>query len=615
MNKIKKILIGVIITAFILSFDSCVNASVNDTKLVVKDIDGVFAVQKYKTGGSRMYLAQIYEMHKNGEVYIGYCIELGAKLNATTYSSTYDYSKFNISSEDAEYLKLVAYYGYKYSNHNDYKYYLAAQELMWERLGDDEVYWTSEEDFNGKTIDVEYEKSKILDYVNKHNLKPSFTVSTINYGEKIVLEDKNKVLGFYDIKVSNGGMSTHAGKIIIETNNFGDVTISMKRRINNDNKEMFYYAPGSQNIISVGVINDGEASYTLKNKGVKIKINKKDYETKENILKEGFYFKLYDMTNNKYVCLDDVCEFRTNKDGVAILPNVPIGNYKIEEVDKGLDGYLYNSSAVEFRVDNESVIDDIDYGKVVSVDFYNKKPTGKIIINKSGEKFIYQDNNLSYEDIPLIGVKFNVITKQDIFYNGKLIKKGQVVAQITTDENGVAIIDNLGLGEYEIQEVSTLDNYILDDSKYVINLEYKDQYTDVIEGKLNIKNELKKGKLYFKKISSDTNLGLEGVTIAIYNQDNKKIYEAKTDKNGNIYLDNLAYGTYYIKELSTLDNYVLSNDVLSFTIDDDNREVKLTMKNDKLEMPPKTFNKNYSTILIIMLLIVSFCLIRNKSMI
>ena len=74
MNKIKKILIGVIITAFILSFDSCVNASVNDTKLVVKDIDGVFAVQKYKTGGSRMYLAQIYEMHKNGEVYIGYCI-------------------------------------------------------------------------------------------------------------------------------------------------------------------------------------------------------------------------------------------------------------------------------------------------------------------------------------------------------------------------------------------------------------------------------------------------------------------------------------------------------------------------------------------------------------
>ena len=78
-----------------------------------------------------MYLAQIYEMHKNGEVYIGYCIELGAKLNATTYSSTYDYSKLNISSEDAEYLKLVAYYGYKYSNHNDYNSYF--RNYIWNK--------------------------------------------------------------------------------------------------------------------------------------------------------------------------------------------------------------------------------------------------------------------------------------------------------------------------------------------------------------------------------------------------------------------------------------------------------------------------------------------------
>ena len=614
MKKITKILM-LLLSVFVFTCDKTY-AAVNDTKLVVKDVEGVYAVQKYKTGGSRMYFAHIYEMHKNNKIYIGYCIQLGEDVKEATYNSTSDYTKVNISKEDAEYIKLVAYYGYKYSNHNEEKFYLAAQEIIWERLTKDEIYWVSEEDYNGPQINVEYEKSRILDYVNKHNLKPEFEAKTINYGEKVILEDKNKVMGMYKlISASNCGLDSYGGKFIIKTNSFSDVTIKMERIINNDNKEMFYYTPGSQNIVSVGVINNGAFSYTLKNQGVKIKVNKKDYDNKENILKKGFAFKIYDETNKKYICINDKCEYETNEDGVAILPNVVKGKYKIEEIDKKVEGYLYNSEVVEINVDDKSVVQDDVYGYVINVDFYNKKPTGQIIINKTGEKFISKDNNFFYEKENLANVELSVITKQNIYYNGKIYKKDEVVATIKTDKNGIAKLENLPLGEYEIKEIKTLDNYILDTNKYTINLKYKDQYTEVIKESINLNNELKKGKLYFSKVDGKDNTSLAGVIIAIYNEENKKIYETKTDKNGNIYIDNLAYGTYYIKEIKTLDNYVLSDQKIPFTLNDNNKEVKLVMKNNKIELPPKTSNKKEYNIPIIILSLITFFLISKKNMI
>ena len=590
----KKVKIFCFLMLFIvLIFDNHVYAKVNDAQLVTKNIDGVFAVQKYKTGGTRLYYAQMYEMHKDGNIYISYCIELGAKLNATLYSSTDDYTKVNINEDIANYVKLVAYYGYKYSNHYSDKYYLAAQELIWEKMTGDEVYWTTEESADGARLNVDNEKNIITEYVNQHGLKPYFEEKVINYGEKVVLKDKNNVFRFYEIvssKASN--LSIIGGNIVITPTTLGNIQLTMKRRISYTNSEVFYYANGSQNIVSVGAIDNGLATYEFQNNGVRLKINKKDVDTNENIKIEGISFKIYDTKTNRYICDNDRCEFATNKDGIAYLPYLKDGKYKVEEVDAKIDGYLYNPATLEVEVNRDKTVADSEYGKVIEANFYNYKPVGKIIIYKKGEKMIVKDNNFLYEDINLSGVKFSIVTDDDIVYNGKNIKKGDVVEIIETSNDGIATIDNLPLGKYWVIEEETLNNYVLDTNKYLVDIKYADQYTKVIEKELIIKNNLEKGDLYFKKIDKNTKEGLKGVLIAIYDDEDNKIYEGLTDNNGNIYLKDLVYGNYYIKELKTISGYVSNDEKIKFTIDKNNESINVTLENYKYELPPKTGNNN-----------------------
>ena len=209
-----------------------VEAAANDTTMISRVFEDVFAIQKYSTGGSRIYEALVYNMMKNGKIDIGYCIQIGQKIGTTNYSSTNDYTKFGIDKKTSDYIRLVAYYGYNYPNHADYKYFLAAQELIWEKLVDDEIYWTIGASVDGTKVDVESQKKEIETLVNNHYLKPEFTNKTINYKEKITLEDKNKILSEYKItSITNATYTISGNNLIITPTSLDDVTITLKRNL------------------------------------------------------------------------------------------------------------------------------------------------------------------------------------------------------------------------------------------------------------------------------------------------------------------------------------------------------------------------------------------------
>lgn len=609
LKQLKKILIIFILT-FIFGINVEVKATTNDTNMVTRIYDGVFAIQKYKNGGSRIYYAQSYNMLKDNKIEIGYCIQLGEKLGSNIYTSTNDYSLVGLSKENADYVRLVAYYGYNYNNHYTYKYYLAAQELIWEKLGDDEIYWTSEEDANGSRVDVEKEKKEISQLVDKHYTQPDFDKNSISYGITTELKDKNNILNEYQIvSVTNATHSVSSNTIKLTPTSLDDITINLKRKLakNYTNKEMFFYSPISQNIVSTGVVDDCYKQIKIKNNGIKIKVNKKDAVTGELVKIKGISFKIYDVDNQKYVCQNDNCEISTNDEGVAVSLELPIGNYKLEEVDKKIDGYLYNHNSIDFKVHSSNIVYDKDYGSVIEVDFHNQKPTGTLIIDKKGEVMISKDNSLSYQPTELENIEFSVITNQDIYYKETKIQKGEPVEIIKTDKNGIAKLEGLPLGSYTVKETLTNSLYILDEQEYNVEFEYKDQYSSVITQTLSIKNYLKKGELKFRKIDSNTKEGLQDVVIALYDQNNNKIYESKTDNNGNIYIKNLAYGNYYLKEITPLEGYYQNNDILNFKIDDNTKIAEVVMENAKIEQPPKTSNIKLSILSTIsMLLIITF---------
>lgn len=114
----------------------------------------------------------------------------------------------------------------------------------------------------------------------------------------------------------------------------------------------------------------------------------------------------------------------------------------------------------------------------ITLEFYNQPVLGEIMITKTDET-----------NTPLQDITFQVFAKVDIYQNGVLLyTKGELVAQMTTNKDGLAILSGLPLGTYTVVELQTKDGYILDTNSYDISLEYQDNKTSIIYKELSLIN-------------------------------------------------------------------------------------------------------------------------------
>ena len=147
------------------------------------------------------------------------------------------------------------------------------------------------------------------------------------------------------------------------------------------------------------------------------------------------------------------------------------------------------------------------------------------------------------------------IKQKDITFKVKNLNTGIYVTEnLKTKSSGTATI-LLTPGKYEIEEVTSPDGYILSKEKMVIEinddipLTNGDYHIDFYNGKPI-------GKININKKDEDGN-NLNGVKIGLFDQDHNKLSSIIT--NGNDYFDNLPLGTYFIKELDTLNGYILDD--------------------------------------------------------
>lgn len=133
---------------------------------------------------------------------------------------------------------------------------------------------------------------------------------------------------------------------------------------------------------------------------------------------------------------------------------------------------------------------------------------------------------------------------------------GNVLANATTNEKGVATFSSLYQGNYTVKEISTNENYILNDSVTNANVEYNKNTN------LNITNISKKGNITIYKVDKDNNkIGIGGVEFDLYSEELEKVIgNYTTDKNGEINIDNLRIGNYTAIEKSTNKWYNLAQD-------------------------------------------------------
>ena len=350
----------------------------------------------------------------------------------------------------------------------------------------------------------------------------------------------------------------------------------------------------------------------------KLKIIKQDDETKKPVLHKGTEFRIYDLDKQEYV--EQVTTyptttvhktFFTDEEGYLILPqNLKIGHYRIEEVTAPY-GYTLNENYVEISVDSDTAyqIDPVSGDVVIEAVYENHPVKGKLKIVKQGEvldgfskDFVYQTENLA-------GAVFEVYAAEDIYTadfqkdaEGNRILEysaGELVGTVTTDENGEAYLSDLPLGSYKIVEATAPEGFVLNGEAQTVTFTYKDQETPVIEQEAVFQNERQKVEVSVVKKDAETQANVEGAVFGLYAKEDilahgevivkadTLIGKALSDENGKaVFMNDLPFGRYYIKEEAAPDGYISSDKVVEVTAEYQGQEIPVVELASEYENEP-----------------------------
>ena len=244
-----------------------------------------------------------------------------------------------------------------------------------------------------------------------------------------------------------------------------------------------------------------------------------------------------------------VAEGYTDVNGKLTFSGLRLGNYAYKEF-KAPDGY---------------VLDDTAYSAVLNKNGQVLKVTRENTPVKGGIEILKVDADTKQ---PLAGVVFRLFDT-----NGIKIADG------TTDANGKVMFFGLRLGKYFYQEISTVDGYVLDETKYDFSLT-----TTNLNIKVTRENAPAKGSITVRKVNA-TGAPLAGAELLLETSADGKTWtevsKVTTDKTGIAKWSDLKIGAQYrVTEAKAPAGYTLLTEPLfTGTLDTNNRDITITACN------------------------------------
>ena len=311
----------------------------------------------------------------------------------------------------------------------------------------------------------------------------------------------------------------------------------------------------------------------------RLQVVKRDASSGQVAALAGFAFQILDASGNpvtqeswypNHVTLD---RFVTDESGCVTLPQslVP-GTYYIHEVEAQAP-YLLGSTDV--RVD---VPADATLPPVVVASVSNEQATGSAKLTKTSEG-----------GTALEGVEFDVVAQQDVTAPDGTMQaiEGQLMAHVTTDEKGEALVEGLPLGtgeaSYAFVETQAPEGFVLDQTPHEFTVSWADQQTPVIWAQVSAQNVAATGSATIRKTDLETGAALAGVefdvmaTADVIGYDGSLTHatggvvaHVTTGDDGTATVDGLALSpggaTYAFVETKACTGYVLDPTPHEFTV-------------------------------------------------
>ena len=272
----------------------------------------------------------------------------------------------------------------------------------------------------------------------------------------------------------------------------------------------------------------------------------------------GVKFGVY---NNKN---ELVGEYTTDEQGNFEV-KLPYGTYTIKQLTTTSGHEKMNDFNIEVK----------EVGNTIKRTISNAEITAKLRVVKidSETKEVIKRSGIKFK---IIDTKTNKEVCQTITY-----PTSQTICTFETNNNGEFITAYpLNTGTYKLQEIDqVIDGYLWNSESLEFTIDENSKLRDDLEYGIifdtNFENKPVKGEVKIEKIGEVATLteegytftkeSLSGITFGLY-QNNKEIATGKTDKDGNLIFNNLKLGKYCVKEIKTLDGYILNDKQICFEL-------------------------------------------------
>ncbi len=426
----------------------------------------------------------------------------------------------------------------------------------------------------------------------------------------------------------------------------------------------------------INIQNDSRTVQKLKfitdeNFETKVKIYKIDQTTGKTVLKAGakyvirneagelITFNTWDANKGyvEYGTLEN--PFVTGNDGYLVTPmNLKVGRYTLEEIEApegyvlaGHEGSSTNAQTLKnpqtkttFEISTNAIYytDDFLDTNVIVVKQQNQPQVGSLTLTTKGDYVVNTSKdekgnyNFTYEERPIQGVTYEIRAKENILtidgHNNIIYQKDQLVSTVTSNNDGIAYVDNLPQGKYYIVQKIAGNGFSLNEEQKEFEIKYGTNQKDLVEGtkewktksqetpvvhiEENYKNQKQELKIIVEKIDGTTNDKIAGAEIGLYvsedivNKATNKIILAKdtlvqkgiTNEEGKIIFENnLPLGEYYVKEIKAPKGYIYNGETKTIDGKYDSsqivtKEVNVQIQNEKTNINIQKTTKEGSSL-------------------
>ena len=314
--------------------------------------------------------------------------------------------------------------------------------------------------------------------------------------------------------------------------------------------------------------------------GETLKSFKKDFVYEETSL-EGAEFEIYaaediltpdhqvDEQGNRHVIYAKdtlVKTVTTDKNGEAVIKDLPLGKYRVKET-KAPAGFVLNpdSQEVSFIYKNQNTPEIEE-----KLEFSNERQKVELSVEK-------QDAETGKA---LKGATFGLYNKEAISSGDKVVVKADTLLQeITSNEKGKAAFTlDLPLGRYYVKELQAPAGYVSSDEILEFDATYQGQDVKTIKLKSVKKNQPTTVEVTKADITTGTEL--DGASMSVLDKDGNVIDSWTSVKDSPHVIKRLQVGkTYILREELAPYGYLRATDV-EFTISDTAEVQKVKMEDE-----------------------------------